>query len=58
MREHWIKDKDLLTLKQMINNPKKYLENEAKSYKRYETQMEQEFWNSKIDPQIFSYYEN
>jgi hypothetical protein len=42
----------------MIENPKEYLKRETKSYKKYETQMEQEFWNSKIDPQIFSYYEN
>lgn len=58
MRAHWIKDKDLLALKKMIENPKEYLKRETKSYKKYETQMEQEFWNSKIDPQIFSYYEN
>jgi hypothetical protein len=58
MREHWLKDKDLLKLRQMIVNPKRYLEKEAASYKKYETQMEQEFWNSKIDTQNFSYYEN
>jgi len=58
MREHWIKDKDLLKLRQMIENPKKYLSIEAKDYKRYETTMEQEFWNSKIDTKTFSYYEN
>ncbi|NOT35962.1 MAG: hypothetical protein HOP11_01130 [Saprospiraceae bacterium] len=58
MREHWIKDKDLLKLKQMVNNPKKYLREEAKSYKQYEAAMEQEFWNSKIDTKAFSYYEN
>lgn len=58
MREHWIKDKDLLKLKQMVYNPKKYLREEAKSYKQYEATMEQEFWNSKIDTKTFSYYEN
>ncbi len=57
MREHWIKDKDLLKLKQMVDNPKKYLKVEAKNYKRYEATMEQEFWNSKIDTKTFSYYE-
>ena len=57
MREHWIKDKDLLKLNQMVNNPKKYLKEEAKNYKRYETTMEQEFWNSKVDTKTFSYYE-
>jgi len=58
MREHWIKDKDLLKLKEMVYNPKKYLKEEAKNYKRYETAMEQEFWNSKVDTKTFSYYEN
>ncbi len=58
MREHWIKDKDLLKLRQMVYNPKRYLKVEAKDYKRYENTMEQEFWNSKIDTKTFSYYEN
>jgi len=58
MRDHWIKDKDLLKLYQMINIPKKYLKDEAKNYKKYETNMEQEFWNSKIDTKTFSFYEN
>jgi hypothetical protein len=58
MREHWIKDKNLLKLRQMVEQPKKYLRVEAEAYKRYETNMEQEFWNSKIDTKIFSYYEN
>ena len=58
MREHWIKDKDLPKLKQMVDNPKKYLRVEAESYKQYEATMEQEFWNSKIDTKTFSYYEN
>ena len=58
MREHWIKDKDLLKLKQMVYNPKRYLRKEAKSYKQYEVTMEKAFWNSKIDTKTFSYYEN
>jgi hypothetical protein len=58
MREHWLKDKDLLKLKQMVDNPRKYLRNEAKNYKQYETKMEQEFWNSKINTKTYSYYEN
>jgi len=58
MREHWIKDKDLFKLRQMVENPKKYLKEEAESYKLYENSMEQEFWNSKIDTKTFSYYEN
>lgn len=58
MREHWIKDKDLLKLKQMVDNPKKYLKVEAENYKRYESSMEKEFWNSKVDTKTFSFYEN
>lgn len=55
MRESWIKEKNLLKLKQMVDNPKKYLRSEAKSYKQYETTMEEEFWNSKIDTKTFNY---
>lgn len=58
MREHWIKDKDLFKLKQMVDNPKKILRDEAKSYKQYEVSMEQDFWNSRIDTKTFSYNEN
>lgn len=58
MREHWIKEKNLMKLKQMVDYPKIYLRKEAKSYKLYETNMEQEFWNSRIDTKTFSYYEN
>ena len=58
MREHWLKDKNMLKLAQMVYSPKKYLKGEAKQYKLYENKMEQEFWNSKIDTKTFSYYEN
>ena len=58
MRENWIKDKNLVKLKQMIDNPKHYLQSEAKNYKTYETTMEREFWNSRIDTKTFVYYEN
>jgi hypothetical protein len=58
MRENWIGEKDLPKLKQMVLNPQKYLRDEAKNYKQYESTMEQEFWNSKIDTKAFMYYEN
>ncbi len=58
MRDYWLKEKDLLKLKQMVDNPHKYLRNEAKRFKQYETTMEEVFWNSKIDTKTFSYYEN
>jgi hypothetical protein len=58
MREHWIKDKNLFKLKQMIDSPLEYLRLQAKDYKDYETTMEKEFWNSRINTKHFSYYEN
>ncbi len=58
MREHWIKDKDLSKLRQMVAFPKNYLREEAAYYKQYETSMEREFWGSKIDTKTFSYHEN
>lgn len=58
MRQHWLHDKDLLKLKQMVDNPKKYLREEAKNYNKYETYMEEEFWNSRVDTKTFSYYDN
>ncbi len=56
MRESWIKDKDLLKLRQMILDPERYSLLEAKNYKEYESTMEQQFWDSKIDTKNFSYY--
>lgn len=58
MRKDWLKDKNLSKLRQMVENPKKYLSTEAQNYKLYETTMEQEFWDSKIDTKTFSYHEN
>ncbi len=57
MREHWIKDKNLGKFKQMMLSPAQYLEDEASSYKMYETTMEQEFWDSRIDTKTVSYDE-
>lgn len=58
MRAHWLEDKDLPKLKQMVQNPGKYLKKEANNYKQYESVLEQEFWNSKVDTKTFSYDEN
>lgn len=57
MREYWLKDKNLLKLKQMLYNPEKYLRSEAPKYKQYESVMEELFWNSRIDIKNFTYYE-
>lgn len=58
MRAHWLKDKNLLSLWQMVEHPATYLKSEAAAYKQYETNMEHEFWNSKIDTDAFSYHDN
>ena len=57
MRENWIKEKNLLKLRQMVQNPKKYLKAETKAYKLYEKNMVQQFWNSKIDTKTIPDYE-
>ena len=58
MRKSWYKHKNLLKLNQMFNHPKKYLKSEAKNYKRYESLMEEIFWNSKLQSDKKSCYEN
>ncbi len=55
MRSNWIKDKNLMKLWQMVEQPKQYLKSEAQNYKLYEAEMEEQFWNSKIDTDNFSY---
>ncbi len=55
MREHWIKDKDLSKVYMMLYHPKWFLKSEAATYKANERQMEEDFWNSRIDVKTFSY---
>jgi hypothetical protein len=57
MRSVWLKEKNLRKLRQMLENPQKYLKEEAASYKIYEQNMEEVFWNSRIDTKIYSFYE-
>ncbi|MCX6148059.1 MAG: hypothetical protein NTW25_12560 [Candidatus Kapabacteria bacterium] len=56
MRKDWLQEKDLFKLYTMFENPKKYLKDEAHSFKLYESRLEKEFWDSKIDKKKFSYY--
>lgn len=58
MRTNWIKEKDLNKLKQMVFQPELFLKEEAKNFKLYESTMEKEFWDSKIDANCFSFFEN
>jgi hypothetical protein len=55
MRESWLRDKDLLTLRQMIRKPAKYLKNQAANYKAYEKTMEEAFWGSRIEGKVFTH---
>lgn len=57
MRSVWLKEKNLRKLRQMLENPKKYLKEEAANYKIYEQNMEEVFWNSRIDTKNYSSYE-
>ena len=41
MREHWIKDQNLLKLREMVVKPQKFLKQEAGNYKQYEKVIEQ-----------------
>lgn len=57
LRPEWTESRDLLRLNEMVNNPKRYLKKEAKSFKEYESKMEDEFWNSRIDNKTLIYNE-
>ena len=50
--------KDLKKLRQMFVKPEKYLKEQATDYKIYEINMEQQFWDSKIDTDNFSFGES
>lgn len=55
MRGEWLKDKDLLKLRQMVRYPKTYLRQQAQDYKIYEHTMEHTFWNSRVTSNPFEY---
>ncbi len=57
MRPEWTEQKELSRLNEMINNPKKYFKTEARAFKKYESVMEEEFWNSRIDNKSIIYNE-
>lgn len=48
MRSEWLQDKNLKKLTQLLLDPESWLKAETENYKRYESQMEEEFENSKI----------
>jgi hypothetical protein len=56
MREGWYAGKDHSKLRQLALQPRRYLKQQAKAYKFYETQMEHDFWNSRIAPSLSTQY--
>lgn len=57
MRESWLKDKDLLQLYRLMNSPVEWLNSETANYKKYEKDMETQFWNSRWTQKNKSYEE-
>lgn len=57
-REQWTREKDLLSLYGMRRNPGRFLQRHASDYKRYESMMEEAFWNSRVNHQIITSHEN
>lgn len=57
MRESWLKDKDLLQLYRLMNSPVEWLNSETANYKKYEADMETQFWNSRWTQKNKSYEE-
>lgn len=57
MRESWLNDKNLLRLNLLVENPDRFFRKEAKKYSKYESRMEEIFWNSRINTEKFNYYE-
>lgn len=52
MRQHWLRDKNLWKLKKMFDDPAKWLNNETEVFKQYESQMELDFYQSRIDQSV------
>lgn len=47
-REEWYKEQNLDKVRMMIFNPQKYYKSVTKEFKKYETEMEDMFWNSRV----------
>ncbi len=57
MRDEWIAEESAWKLLQLSYFPELYLRSEAAAYKSYETTMEQQFWNSRLNTENIAYYE-
>ena len=52
LREEWMKEKNIPLAQMLIYNPKKYYKIMAKEFKKYETEMEEIFWNSRVESTV------
>lgn len=50
MRSNWLNDKNLKQLNVLLRQPKKWLKNQTRDFKKYESSMEKDFWNSRYLP--------
>lgn len=57
IRDEWAKEARPKKLRELILYPKRYLKQEAKTYSELEFELEQDFWNSKIESINFNSYE-
>lgn len=48
MRASWFREKNPVRLHKMLEDPDRFLRESAADYKRYEAEMEKEFWESRI----------
>ncbi|MBK9048085.1 MAG: hypothetical protein IPL74_15870 [Bacteroidetes bacterium] len=55
--EHWLKDKDLLKLKQMVDNPEFFGKKQILQKVPESTKWKKNFGIQKVDTKAFSYYE-
>lgn len=56
MHSEWQKETDLLRLRQMLSNPERYLKRQAADFKKYESQMEEVFWGTRINEEVITNY--
>lgn len=52
LREEWMKEKNIPLAKTLIFNPKKYYKIMAPEFKKYETELEELFWNSRVETTV------
>ncbi len=57
MRESWLKDKNLLKINRLLEDPDRFFRKEAKKYSRYESEIEKIFWSSRINTENYHTHE-